>query len=104
MRRGEVWWAELQPPAKRRPVVLLTRDRAIEARQFLTVATVTTRERKLPVEVALEPEDGLPKSCVMNADDIVTIDKRRLLHPISLLSPEKMRLVGRAVKFALGLE
>ena len=32
MRRGEVWWANLPPPAGRRPVLITTRDSAITVR------------------------------------------------------------------------
>ena len=42
MRRGEVWWAELGPPAGGRPVVLLSRNEAYAVRDFVIVAPVTT--------------------------------------------------------------
>ena len=38
MRRGEVWWADLPPPAGRRPVLLLSRNEAYAVRQLVTVA------------------------------------------------------------------
>ena len=45
----------------------------------------------------------MPSSCVINADDIVTIRKSLLLDPITTLSPDKMNAVAVAVKFALDL-
>jgi len=62
MQRGEIWWAELEPPAGRRPVLLLSRDEAYSVRELITVAPVTTRMRRIPSEVPLGLEDGLPKS------------------------------------------
>lgn len=104
MRRGEIWWAELGPPAGRRPVLLLSRNEAYLVRELITVAPVTTRMRHIPVEVPLGPEDGLPRSCVANLDVITTIAKRSLKEKLVALSPEKLKAVEAAIHFALGLE
>ena len=104
MRRGEVWWAELARPVGRRPVVLLSRDVAYGVRTSVTVAIVTRVARSIPVEVPLGPEDGMPRQCVVNLDDILTIPKARLAEIITTLSPEKMTAIARAVVFALDLK
>lgn len=103
MRRGEIWWADLPPPAGRRPVVLLSRDEAYAVRAQVTVAPVTTRIRHVPVEVGLGPEDGLSKQCVVNLDSMVTLPKSQLKQCIALLRPEKLRQIEAAVRFALGM-
>jgi len=103
MRRGEVWWAELPPPIGRRPVVLLSRDEAYAVRNAVTVAEVTTTIRGIPVEVALGPEDGLPKRCVVNLDTLATIRKDLLIERITLLGSEKIEQIDQAIKFALCL-
>ena len=104
MRRGEVWWAALTPPAGRRPVLLLSRNEAYAVRELVTVAPVTTRMRHIPSEVPLGPEDGLPRPCVVNLDTITTIAKRILQERLVPLSPEKLKAVEAALHFALGLE
>ena len=103
MRRGEVWWAELPAPLGRRPVVLLSRDEAYAIRNAITVAEVTTTMRGIPVEVALGPEDGLPKRCVANLDTIVTIRKELLAERIAILRNDKIEQINASVKFALAL-
>ena len=103
MRRGEVWWAELPPPAGRRPVVLLSRDEAYPVRELVTVAPLTTRSRRIPSEVTLGRADGLPRRCVANLDTITTIPKRMLTHRLCTLGPGKRAAVDRALRFALGL-
>jgi mRNA interferase MazF len=103
MRRGEVWWAELPAPLGRRPVVLLSRDEAYAIRKAITVAEVTTTMRGIPVEVALGPEDGLPKRCVANLDTIVTIRKELLSERIAILRNDKIEQINASVKFALAL-
>lgn len=104
MRRGEVRWARFPQPMGRRPVVLLTRNSAYDVRTYVTVAPVFSRRRNLPVEVELGPEDGMPRSCVVNLDSIVTIPKNALQTHITDLSPGKLRAVAAAIRFALGLE
>jgi mRNA interferase MazF len=48
MRRGEVCWADLPPPANRRPVLLLSRNRAYQVRNAVTVAFLTRTIRDIP--------------------------------------------------------
>lgn len=104
MRRGEVWWADLPPPDRRRPVVLISRDLAYDIRGFVTIAPVTTRIRGISAEVRLGPTDGLPRECVVNLDNINTIDKGMLQQFIVDLTQEKIRAVEEAIRFALAME
>ena len=104
MKRGEIWWAELEPPAGRRPVLLLSRDEAYSVRDLVIVAPVTTRVRHIPSEVPLNLEDGLPKPCVINLDTITTIAKVNLRDKLTAISAEKQEAVEVALHFALGLE
>lgn len=104
MTRGEIWWANLPPPAGRRPVVLVSRDEAYDVRALVTVAPVTTRVRSIAAEVALGPEDGLARSCVVNVDSLVTIAKAVLGERVAKLSPQRLRALDDAIHFALGLK
>jgi mRNA interferase MazF len=104
MKRGEIWWAELEPPAGRRPVLLLSRDEAYSIRDLVIVAPGTTRVRHIPSEVSLNLEDGLPKPCVINLDTITTIAKSSLHEKLVTLSAEKLEAVEVALCFALGIE
>jgi len=103
VRRGELWWAELPKPAGRRPVILLSRDEAYAVRALVTVAPVTTRVRRLPVEVRLGAREGLPRPSVANLDTVTTIPKRSLTERIALLSPARLAEIDAALRFALGL-
>ena len=103
MERGEVWWAALPKPVGRRPVVILSRGRAIQVRDYVTVAEVTSTIRDIPVEVSLGREDGLPRACVVNLDVINTIPKKLIAERIATLTSAKIKLVESALKFALAL-
>jgi mRNA interferase MazF len=84
--------------------VLLSRNEAYAIRALVIVAPVTTRIRHIPTEVPLGPEDGLPRPCVVNLDTIITIAKASLQTRTASLSPDKLRAVHAAIRFALGLE
>ncbi len=103
MNRGEIWWADLGPGRKTRPVVLLTRQDAIAARGLVTIAAVTSRRRHVPAEVPVGPDEGLPRESVVNLDLIDTIPRAALHQRVGPLSAEKLRQIDRAIHFALGL-
>ena len=103
MRRGEIWWAQFAGPAARRPVLLLTRNAAYAVRTSVTVAPLTTTIRDIPVEVFLGSQQGLPRECVVNLDEVQTVRKERLIRLLTTLSPEVMMQVDQALKFALDL-
>ena len=103
MRRGEIWWTDFPPPLGHRPAILLTRDRAIAVRTSVTVIPLTRRVRGLPVEVRLEPRDGVPRACIANADNVLTVAKTRITRRVGPLAPDKLRAVEDALRFALAL-
>ena len=57
MRRGEIRWYRFARPDKRRPVLILTRDSALEFLQEVTVAPVRSTIRDIPSEVVLTAAD-----------------------------------------------
>ena len=91
-------------PAGRRPAVLLSRDVAYRVRAAVTVAPVTRTIRDIPVEVLLDPSDGMPTRCVVNLDDITTIPKSLIKQRITSLSPERIHQIDEAIRFALDLD
>jgi mRNA interferase MazF len=103
MRRGEVRWYKFPNPDKKRPVVVLTRDSAIEILGEVTVAPLTTTIRDIPSEVLLTEADGVPRACVINLDHVQTVSKGKIGTLITTLSDDTMHQVGRALRFALGL-
>ena len=102
MRRGEVRWYKFGHPDKRRPVVILTRNSALEYLGEATVAPITRTIRDIPSEVFLTPADGLPTDCAINLDHVQTITKEKLGGLIATLDENKMKSVRRALLFALG--
>jgi len=102
MKRGEIRWYKFPRPDKNRPVVILTRDSALEFLGEVTVAPITSTVRDIPTEVLLTKEDGLPRECAINLDHLQTVSKHRIGVLITTLSPEKLSEVKSALSFALG--
>ncbi|MDQ6817510.1 MAG: type II toxin-antitoxin system PemK/MazF family toxin [Actinomycetota bacterium] len=99
MRRGEVWWPE-PPDSKRRPVLILTRDEAID-RVFDVIAVPATGVvRDLPTEVELGRDDGMPIDSVLAVDNTFSAEKAFLTERITTLGTDKMAEVCAALRVA----
>lgn len=102
MKRGEVRWYVFSRPDKKRPVLILTRDSALEFLGEVTVAPITSTIRDIPSEVLLTNADGMPRDCAVNLDHLQTVSKGRIGSLITTLSTVKMQQVRSSLMFALG--
>lgn len=101
MNRGEVWLTEVG--GKRRPVVVLTRSEVLDVRALVTVAEITTTERGLAAEVAIDHESiGLSQRSVVNCDGLHTLAQSRLTTRMGEVDPPTLQRVCEAVSYALG--
>jgi mRNA interferase MazF len=102
MNRGEVRWYVFSKPNKKRPVLILTRDSALEFLGEVTVAPITTVIRDIPSEVLLTKVDGMPRDCAVNFDHLQTVSKGKIGSLIATLSSSKMQQMRSGLLFALG--
>jgi mRNA interferase MazF len=102
MKRGEVRWYKFSRPDKNRPVVVLTRDSALEYLGEVTIAPITSTIRDISSEVLLTREDGMSRECAVNLDHIQTVSKDKIGSLITTLGPIKLSEVKSALMFALG--
>lgn len=104
MKRGEVYWADLPPPSGRRPLLVLSRSKAIPHLNAVVVAEITSTVRMVPSEVSLGKREGLPRPCAANLDNINTVPKSALdEHPAGHLATLRLRELDEALRFALGI-
>jgi mRNA interferase MazF len=102
--RGDVYWADLGPPAGRRPVCVLTRDAALPVLQSVTCAPITRTIRGLRSEVQVGPDEGLPDLSVISCDTIVTVPQVVLdPRPAGGLGVAKRMQLDRALRYALDI-
>ena len=87
-----------------RPVALISREHAIQIRDLVCVVPLSTHIRNLPSEVKVGPNEGVPKTSVINCDVIKTIDKKALKERITRLNQEKLKELNATLQFSLGLD
>jgi mRNA interferase MazF len=100
--RGDIRLCPFPRPDKQRPVLVLTRQSAIEYLSAVTVAPITSTIRGVPSEVRLDEADGMKAPCAVNLHNVVTVHKAHLGRRVATLSPERLREVCNALGFALG--
>jgi mRNA interferase MazF len=102
--RNDVVWADLGPPAGRRPVCVLTRDAAIPVLTAVTCAPITRTIRGIRSEVELGPQHGLPERCVITCDNVITIPLADLdPDPVGHLDEITRAQLDDALRYALDI-
>lgn len=102
--RNDIFWANLGPPAGRRPVCVVTRDAAISVLESITCAPITRTVRGIASEVDVGPTQGLPEYAVINCDNLMTIPIAALdPEPVGRLDPGSRAEFDRALRYALDI-
>lgn len=109
--RGELYLANLDPvvgseQGGTRPVLVIQNDVGNRFSPTVIVLAVTGQLHKarLPTHVAIDAiGHGLARDSVVLAEQVRTLDKRRLCDRLGALSPESMARVTEALKVSLGL-
>jgi mRNA interferase MazF len=111
VKRGDIFFAELSPVVGSeqggiRPVLIIQNDIGNQYSPTTIVAAITSQisKAKIPthVEIATE-QSGLLKDSVVLAEQLRTIDKRRLKEKVSTINDELMKKVDHALEISLGL-
>ena len=112
MERGEVWWAHLPDPVASEPgfnrPVLVIQSNAFNRSHIRTlIAVVLTSNLRLaeaPGNVLMSASDtGLPKDCVANVSQVITIDRSFLTEKCGKLPSHLIRSVDEGLRLALSL-
>ena len=111
IKRGDVLLAVLDPVvgreiSKTRPVLVVSNDKNNEYSGTVTVLPITSGNlaKIYPFEVFLSKGAGnLPKKSKVKADQIRTLDKRRLVKLIGKLETTDMEKVEKAIRIHLSL-
>lgn len=102
--RNDIVWADLGPPAGRRPVCVLTRDVVIPLLNTITCAPITRTLRRIPTEVEVGKAHGLAATSVINCDNVITVAKADLDDlPVGKLDSVTRVKLDRALRYALDI-
>ncbi len=98
-------WADLGPPAGRRPVCVVTRDAAIGVLTAVTCAPITRTIRGIRSEVEVGSAEGLPAPSVVNCDNLITVPTALLeAEPVGHLDLDRRVALDRAIRYALDIQ
>ncbi|MDX9871324.1 MAG: type II toxin-antitoxin system PemK/MazF family toxin [Clostridia bacterium] len=111
IKRGDIYYADLSPVIGSeqggvRPVLVVQNDIGNQYSPTTIVLAITSQvdKAKLPTHVELSCEQcNLEKNSLILAEQVRTIDKRRLREKISSLDEELMGKVNQALEISLGL-
>lgn len=111
-RRGEIWDVDWSPgrgaeQQGTRPALVIQNDRGNASTTYplTVVASMSRTERELPLHVRIAPSDqnGLTDYTDVKCEQVMTIEKSRLLRRRGSITPEELSRVDHALKLSLSL-
>jgi len=111
-RRGEIWDVNWSPgrgaeQQGTRPALVIQNDRgnASSTYPLTMVASMSRTERELPLHVRIAPseENGLTDFTDVKCEQVMTIEKSRLIRLRGSISSEELSRVDTALKVSLSL-
>jgi mRNA interferase MazF len=111
-KRGEIWdvnWSPSRGAEQQgmRPALIIQNDRGNVSLSYpLTiVASMSRTERELPLHVRITPSEGngLTDFTDVKCEQLMTIEKARLIRRRGCISPEELGRVDIALKLSLNL-
>jgi mRNA interferase MazF len=111
-RRGEIWdvnWSPGRGAEQQgiRPALIVQNDRGNASLTYpLTIVAAMSRtERELPLHVRITPseENGLSDATDVKCEQVMTVEKSRLVRRRGYISPEELGRVDTALRLSLNL-
>lgn len=111
IKRGDIYYADLSPVVGSeqggvRPVLIIQNDVGNKYSPTVIATAITSQinKAKMPTHIELDANEyGLSKDSVVLAEQIRTIDKRRLKEKIGHLDERLMTRVNEALEISFGL-
>jgi len=112
VKRGDIFYADLSPVVGSeqggiRPVLVVQNDVGNKYSPTVIVAAITSKinKAKMPTHIELEgAKHGLTKDSVILAEQIRTIDKRRLKEKIGHIDDYLIDSIDYALKISFGID
>jgi mRNA interferase MazF len=108
--RGEIWLFDPDPvrgheQGGRRPALVISADRYNEGRaELVVVVPLTTRDRGIPLWVAIEPpEGGLTRRSLVQCDAVRSVSTARLHRRLGRIGAATLAAVEDSLRIVLDL-
>lgn len=109
IKRGDLYYADLSPVVGSeqggvRPILIVQNDIGNKYSPTIIATAITSQMNKarLPTHIELDTACGLPKDSVVLAEQIRTLDKKRLRDKIGTVDETVMQKVNSALMVSLG--
>ena len=111
IKRGDIYYADLSPVVGSeqggvRPVLIIQNDVGNKYSPTVIATAITSQinKAKMPTHIEIDANEyGLSKNSVVLAEQIRTIDKKRLKEKIGHLDDKLMYKVNQALEVSFGL-
>jgi len=110
IRRGDIFYADLSPVVGSeqdgiRPIVIIQNDVGNRFSPTIIGIAITSKEKsKMPTHLQIDgTKYGLDKESVILAEQIRTLDKKRLKERVGRLDKKTMEELKRAIEISFGL-
>ncbi len=111
VKRGDIYYADLSPVVGSeqggvRPVLIIQNDIGNRYSPTVIATAITSQinKAKMPTHIELDANEyGLSKDSVVLAEQIRTIDKKRLKEKIGHIDEQLMTRVNEALEISFGL-
>lgn len=112
VKRGDIFYADLSPVIGSeqggiRPVLIVQNDVGNKYSPTVIIAAITSQinKAKMPTHIELSNNEyGLSKDSVILAEQVRTIDKKRLKEKIGHLDETLMMQIDTALKISFGID
>ena len=112
VKRGDIFYADLSPVIGSeqggiRPVLIVQNDIGNKYSPTVIIAAITSQinKAKMPTHIELSGNEyGLSKDSVILAEQVRTIDKKRLKEKIGHLDETLMAQIDTALKISFGID
>ncbi len=109
IKRGELYYADLSPVVGSeqggvRPILVVQNDIGNKYSPTIIAAPITSQinKAKLPTHIEVDTSCGLQKDSVILAEQLRTLDKKRLKDKIGTIDNKAMQKVNNALLVSLG--
>lgn len=110
IKRGDIYYADLSPVVGSeqggvRPVLIVQNNVGNKYSPTVIAAAITSKvnKNKMPTHITLGTDCGLTKDSIILAEQIRTIDKKRLREKMGSLDEGEMKHVDEALAVSFGL-
>jgi mRNA interferase MazF len=108
--RGEIWLIDLNPvrgheQSGNRPCLLISVDLFNQsAAELVIVLPITSKDKKIPFHVSIEPPEGnLKIKSFIKCEDVRSVSTERLIKKLGEVSSETLQKVEERLRLLIGL-